>query len=73
MRFANERIVKITVCIRAGRAEGTVQAYCPELPGCSSAARTEEEALSILRKRLQSCLGRPAPAAPATRQLTLEL
>lgn len=40
------------VILRRGRVEGHVLAYCPELPGCSAAAATPAQALSLLRSRM---------------------
>ena len=47
--------MKLEVHIRTrptGR-DGVVQAYCPDLPGCSASARNEKEALALLRARVE--------------------
>lgn len=55
------------------RADG-VRAYCPDLPGCSAAARTEKEALALLRSRVGSCFASAHVAPPpGTRIVTIEV
>jgi predicted RNase H-like HicB family nuclease len=44
--------VRITVLVRRSDRGDAIQAYCPDLPGCAAAASTEEEALRLLRRRL---------------------
>src|SRR2546421_12024939 len=42
--------MKLNVHIRS--RQGTVQAFCPDLPGCSASAQTEKEAITLLRARV---------------------
>jgi hypothetical protein len=42
--------MKVEVHIRSRR--GVVQAFCPDLPGCSASAPNEPEALRLLRTRV---------------------
>ena len=55
-------------------AHGAVQAFCPDLPGCSAQAPTEQEALRILRRRLDEMLAARARAVPpGTRVVQMEV
>src|SRR5678816_4502010 len=64
--------VRLTVFIRQGRAG--VQAYCPDVPGCSAVGPTEQAALTVLRRRVLEQLGSTAvPTPPKTRRASLEI
>ena len=64
--------MKLNVHIRAG--EGTIQAFCPELPGCSASAQTEREAIEILRTRVDEYFAvRVRALPPRTRVIQLEV
>ena len=64
--------MKFPVHIRS--KSGGVQAYCPELPGCSAAARTEEEALRLLRTRIHAHFAASTRGAlPGARVIQLEV
>ncbi len=64
--------MKLPVHVRA--REGAVQAYCPDLPGCSAAARTEPEALRLLLARIEAHFAESARAAlPGTRIVHIEV
>ena len=56
--------MRITVYVRSIPGTGTVQAYCPDLPGGAGCGRSEEEALAILRRRLAAQLDRSVKSAP---------
>jgi hypothetical protein len=63
--------MKLTIHIRNG-ALG-VQAYCPDLPGCSASGRTEDEALAQLRQRITAYF-KPEQRRPAgTRVIHIEV
>jgi predicted RNase H-like HicB family nuclease len=54
--------------------ESSVQAFCPDLPGCSAAATSEEEALSLLRERVTAYFMEDALLVdPGTRVMELEV
>ena len=64
--------MKLNVHIRSSR--GAVQAYCPDLPGCSAAAPNEAEALRLLRERLAELLAAaPRAVLPCTRVIQIEV
>ncbi len=66
--------MKINVHIRAGSVFDTVQAFCPDLPGCSASAQTEEEALRRLRARVDEYFSpRSKALPPGTRIIQLEV
>ncbi|MGH7285139.1 MAG: type II toxin-antitoxin system HicB family antitoxin [Polyangiaceae bacterium] len=52
-----------------------VRAFCPDLPGCSASARTEQEALRRLKTRIEECFTTSAQvtAAPGTRIVQIEV
>lgn len=53
---------------------GTVQAFCPDLPGCSASAATVEDALEMVRRRVGDYFAASTRRAPAgTRIVTLEV
>lgn len=55
------------------RADG-VRAFCPDLPGCSASARTEDEALRRLRARIEACFASASHAPPpGTRVVHIEV
>lgn len=55
--------------------EDGVRAYCPDLPGCSASARTEQEALLRLKSRIAECFTASTlvSAAPGTRVIHIEV
>jgi hypothetical protein len=54
--------------------QDTVQAYCPDLPGCSASGETEKEALSLLRARVDEYFAaRVRVLLPGTRVIQLEV
>ena len=67
--------MRVTVYVRRRPDAGMVQAYCPDVPGCSSCGKTEDEALATLRVRLAAQLApdgsRPPP--PGVRVVALEI
>ena len=63
--------VQIPVYIRHSPETGTVQAYCPDLPGCSSCGRDEAEAITVLRNRLADQLAESAREAPPSVRVTV--
>ena len=64
--------MKVPVHVRS--REGAIQAFCPELPGCSATARTEAEALRLLRDRIASHFADGARSAlPGTRIVHVEV
>jgi hypothetical protein len=64
--------MKLNVHIRSGF--GVVQAFCPDLPGCSASAQTEEEALKLLRARVDEYFAvRTRTMPPGTRIVQLEV
>jgi predicted RNase H-like HicB family nuclease len=66
------RGMQVPVHIKNGR--DTVQAYCPDLPGCSASAPTVEEALELLRSRVQEYFTAGSRRTPAgTRIITIEV
>jgi hypothetical protein len=67
--------MKLKVHIRAKQQgkDGIVQAYCPDLPGCSASARNEPEALALLRTRVEQYFATPTPVVPGTRVITFEV
>ena len=67
--------MKLTIHVRKSpSATGVVQAFCPNVPGCSAVARTEAQAIAILRERIAEQLRADARnAGPGTRVVTIEL
>jgi hypothetical protein len=65
--------MRVTVYVRRHPAAGLVQAYCPEVPGCSSCGKTEDEALAILRRRLAAQLASNEAPPPGVRVVALEI
>lgn len=64
--------MKLNVHLRS--RSGTIQAFCPELPGCSASAQTEKEAISILRERVDEYFAvRTRTLPPGTRVIQLEV
>ena len=64
--------MKIPVHVRIARS--AVQAYCPELPGCSASGRTEQEALALLRLRIESHFAASARSTlPGARVVQIEV
>ena len=52
--LAKSRVMMpIAIHIRPGRTSGYVQAYSPDLAGCSAAAPSEEEALRLVGQRIR--------------------
>jgi predicted RNase H-like HicB family nuclease len=64
--------MKLNVHIRS--RSGTIQAFCPELPGCSASAQSEKEAIQILRERVDEYFAvRERSLPPGTRVIQLEV
>ena len=64
--------MKLNVHVR--RQSGSVQAFCPDLPGCSATAPTEAEALKLLRARVDEYFAaRVRAPPPGTRVIELEV
>lgn len=59
---------------RSRRGDGFV-AFCPDLPGCSAVAATENEAVSVLRSRIGEYFARGTrqPLPPDTRRTVIEM
>ena len=70
-----QEAMKIPVLGRPGVERGFYLAYCPDLLGCSAAARSEEEALRLLRERIREYFkeSRDDPVPPGTRRVEVEL
>jgi predicted RNase H-like HicB family nuclease len=53
---------------------GGVLVYCPDLPGCSASAGTQDEAVRRLRERIASCFSTSAASPPpGTRVIHIEV
>jgi predicted RNase H-like HicB family nuclease len=66
--------MKLPVHIRQSSTHGAVQAFCPDLPGCSASAPSVEQALELLKRRVDDYFAASARRAPAgTRIVTLEV
>ncbi|HTJ41015.1 MAG TPA: type II toxin-antitoxin system HicB family antitoxin [Kofleriaceae bacterium] len=65
--------MRVTVYLRRRPEAGLVQAYCPDVPGCSSCGKTEDEALATLRRRIASQLGSDKAPPPGVRVVALEI
>ena len=65
--------MRVTVYVRRRPDAGLIQAYCPDVPGCSSCGKTEDEALATLRLRLAATLGGERAAPPGVRVVALEI
>ncbi len=64
--------MKLTVHVRA--QFGTVQAFCPDLPGCSATGPNEKVALERLRLRIDEYFaGRSRNLPPGTRAIQLDV
>jgi hypothetical protein len=64
--------MKLTVHVRTQR--GVVQAFCPDLPGCSATAPSERAAIDLLRARVDEYFtARPASLPAGTRVVHLEV
>jgi len=64
----------MTLSVYVRSAHGNVQAFCPNVPGCSASAPTEKEALRILRLRLDDLFApRARVLPPGTRVVELEV
>jgi predicted RNase H-like HicB family nuclease len=64
--------MKVNVHVR--RQSGAVQVFCPDLPGCSASAPTEDEALKKLRARVDEYFAvRARTLPPGTRIVELEV
>lgn len=63
--------MKLQVHVRERR--NSVQAFCPDLPGCSASATTEAEALSLLRARVDEYFAARPTVLPGTRVIQLEV
>jgi hypothetical protein len=66
--------MKLNVHIRSRQGANTVQAFCPDLPGCSASAPTEKEAVALLRARVDEYFAaRVRVLLPGTRVIQLEV
>ena len=65
--------MRVTVFVRRRPDAGLVQAYCPDVPGCSSCGKTEDEALGLLRRRLAAQLATDKAPPPGVRVVALEI
>lgn len=67
--------MKLAIYIRPGRTDERVQAFCPDLLGCSAVGSTVEEALARVKERVEAFFGemrqRPLPAD--TRRVDIEI
>ena len=64
--------MKLNVHIRS--RQGAIQAFCPDLPGCSASAQTEKEAIQLLRARVDEYFAaRVRVMLPGTRVIQLEV
>ncbi len=63
--------VKVQVHIKSKRE--VVQAFCPDLPGCSATAPSEIEALKRLRARIDEYFANETSAVSGTRVIQLEV
>jgi len=64
--------MKLPVHVQS-RPDG-VRAFCPDLPGCSASARTEAEALRLLRTRIATCFASDVQRVPpGTRIVHIEV
>ncbi|MFH1808612.1 MAG: hypothetical protein ABIJ09_07700 [Pseudomonadota bacterium] len=66
--------MEISVHLRKGQGQ-VVQAFCPDLPGCSAIARDDRQALELLRQRVLDYFEHQdqEPLAAGTRRVTLEV
>ena len=48
--------MKLHMVLRPDDIDGGVIAECPEIPGCMTEGRTEEEAAANLREAIELCL-----------------
>jgi predicted RNase H-like HicB family nuclease len=66
--------MQLPVHIKQSEARGSVQVFCPDLPGCSASAPTVDDALELLRRRVREFFAASARRAPAgTRIVTIEV
>jgi hypothetical protein len=70
---AEGRAMRVTVFVRRRPDAGLVQAYCPDVPGCSSCGKTEDEALALLRRRLAAQLATDKTPPAGVRVVALEI
>lgn len=65
----------LTIYIRPGRTDNAVQAYCPDLLGCSAVGETEKEAVTLVMARVEAYFSdrqkKPVPAG--TRRVDIEI
>lgn len=64
--------MKWRVVLERDAETGDWAVWCPELPGCTSAGETEEEALADIREAIELYL-RPAPLELSEGALTREV
>jgi len=68
------RAVKLAIHVRKNLDRDGVQAWCPDLPGCAAVASTEDEALTLLRRRIDAHFTASVRRAPpGTRVLVLDV
>jgi hypothetical protein len=66
--------VKLAIHLRRSPDRDAVQAWCPDLPGCAAAARTEDAALRLLRRRIDEHFASSTRRVPpGTRVVVLEV
>ncbi len=66
--------MKLPIHVRHDDARGTVQAFCPDLPGCSATGPDMDAALALLRRRIEAYFAPSARRAPAgTHIVTIEV
>lgn len=64
--------MKIPVHVRDD-SRGSVQVFCPDLPGCSATGTDVDSALAILRSRIEAYFAPSRRAPSGTRVVTLEV
>jgi hypothetical protein len=66
--------MQLPVHVKHSEPRGTVQAFCPDLPGCSASATTLDDALELLRRRVREYFASSTRRAPVgTRIVTIEV
>ncbi|MCA9592267.1 MAG: type II toxin-antitoxin system HicB family antitoxin [Myxococcales bacterium] len=67
--------MEFPVLIQPSPAGDSVQAFCPDLPGCSATATSVDEALEVLGRRINDYFARDAEEAlpPGMRRTVIVL
>jgi hypothetical protein len=66
--------MQLTVHVKQPHPQGPVQVFCPDVPGCSAAAASLDDALELLRRRVRDVFAASARRAPAgARVLSIEV